>query len=173
MKRLFFCIGIFMFICVIAHSQSLKKYPIGNTGCSVYAFCSLENFDSSKSQDSSDVFTAGCEKEDLHYGVILIKLTEKIQSLSDAEATAIAYLDFLKTTFSISSAVGYGKGHILRNNNDTRGVIDYWKDEENNNWKIKAWTDGQFIAVLYAYTANELPDTKLNVFLDGFRFKGM
>src|SRR5436189_56465 len=60
----------------------------------------------------------------------------------------------------------------LNSNENTRGIVDYWKDKENNNWKVKAWTDGKFIAVLYAYTKTEVPD-KADVFLNSLRFPGM
>ncbi|MES1218659.1 MAG: hypothetical protein ABUT20_24360, partial [Bacteroidota bacterium] len=93
--------------------------------------------------------------------------------LSTAEETAVSYLDFLKTQFKIKAAVGYGKGHRLNNNENTRGIIDYWTDDENENWKVKAWTDGKFITVLYVYSNKELPEAKVNVFLDGLRLPGM
>lgn len=172
MKRLL-CFAIAMFIGTMAHSQSLKKYPIGNSGCTVYAFCVLDNFETSLSEDSSVVYTAECAKDDIHYGVILVKLSEKVATLDDAEASLTAYLDYLQSAFNITEAIPYGKGNILKGNENTRGIVAYWKDKESNNWKVKAWTDTQFIAVLYAYSAKQLPDTKLNVFLDGFRFSGM
>ena len=69
----------------------------------------------------------------------------------------------------ITKSAGYGKGHRLKDNENTRGVIDYWEDNDKNNWKVKGWTDGKFICVLYAYSSKELPEQKVNVFLDGFR----
>ena len=82
-------------------------------------------------------------------------------------------LRFIKSNLNITEAVGYGTGHRLNNNEKTRGVLDYWKDSDKNNWKIKAWTDGKFFGVLYGYSLKELPEAKLNVFLEGFRFPGM
>jgi hypothetical protein len=55
----------------------------------------------------------------------------------------------------------------LKNKEATRGVIDYWEDKDGVSYKIKGWTDGKYIAVMYAYAKTELPDTKVNVFLDG------
>jgi hypothetical protein len=49
-------------------------------------------------------------------------------------------------------------------------VIDYWTVRKNN-WKVKGWTDGKFIAVLYAIP-KELPESKVNVFLDGLQLPG-
>ena len=155
------------------YSQSLKKYDIGNSGCSVYSFCDHGKFDLANSQDSAKVYTSECGNADTYYGVICIKLVEDIVLLSEAEDLLVTYLDYLKTTFKITSAAGYGKGHLLKGKTDTRGIIDYWKDDEKNNWKVKGWTNGKFITVLYAYSKKELPEQKVNVFLDVLLFKDM
>lgn len=151
-----------------AFSQSLKKIPIGKSGCDAYTFCEIK-FEETKSQDSSTVYTGECVKEGVTYGVICVKLLTPLDNLSMGEDLLIAYLDYLKAGFSITKSAGYGRGHHLNNNENTRGILDYWEDEEKNNWKIKGWTDGKFIGVMYTYSQKELPETKINLFLDGFR----
>ncbi|MCX6316211.1 MAG: hypothetical protein NTW29_02895 [Bacteroidetes bacterium] len=153
---------------VSGYSQSLKKYPVGNSGCVLYSYCPI-TFESSKSQDSSLVYTGECPSGDINYGLICVKLLNPLTDLDMAESLLIAYADHLKGSFDITQSAGYGKGHRLNNNEKTRGILDYWQDNEKNNWKIKAWTDGKYIGFLYAYSKKELPDTKVNVFLDGFR----
>jgi hypothetical protein len=68
---------------------------------------------------------------------------------------------------------GYDKGHKLNKNETTRGIYDTWEDADKNKWKIKAWTNGNFICVLYMHSAKELPDKKTEIFLEGLRFPGM
>ena len=155
------------------YGQSLKKYAIGNSGCSVYAFCDPAPFNLEKSPDSSDVYTGECSVGDVAYGVICVKIKEQINNMMAGEETLVSYLDYLKTSLNIASSVGYGKGHRLKNKENTRGVIDYWKDKDGINWKIKGWTDGKYIAVLYVCSKNEVPETKANVFLDGLILPGM
>lgn len=156
----------------IGAAQSLKKYPISNSGCSFYTYCETK-FDQTKSPDSSLVYTGDCINNEVTYGVICIKLLQPVSDLLMAEDLLIAYLDYLKGTLEIKKAAGYGKGHRLNNNENTRGIIDYWEDAEFNKWKIKAWTDGKFIGFMYGYSKKELPEQKMNVFLDGFRMPGM
>lgn len=151
-----------------SQSSSLKKVPISGSGCSIYTFCEFK-FEQEYSQDSSEVYTSECKKDEVTYGVICVKLKDAADDIERAEESMINYLDYLKTSFGITKSTGYGRGHRLNNNEKTRGVIDYWEDAEKNNWKIKAWTDGKFIAVLYGYSLKELPEQKLNVFLDSFR----
>lgn len=147
-------------------AQSLKKYAIGASGSSAYLFCDPGKFDVAKSPDSSDVYTGECTNDDVTYGVICVKLREKINDMETSESTLISYLDYLKGSLKITGSAGYGKGHRLKDREDTRGVIDYWKDKDATNWKVKGWTDGKYIAVLYVSSAKEVPETKANVFLN-------
>jgi hypothetical protein len=157
----------------LVHAQSLKKYPISNSGCFAYMYCDPGKFDLDYSEDSSKVFTSQCDKEGVTYGVICIKLLNPIPDPANAEEVMISYVDYLKADFHIKSAVGYGKGHRLNNNENTRGILDYWEDNDGNHWKMKAWTDGKFIGVLFGYSKKELPETKVDVFLNSFRLPGM
>lgn len=159
---LFFCI-------IITNAQMFKKTPIDNSGCSLYSFCDFK-FSTQKSEDLSIIYMADCEKDKMNYGVICVKLAAPIDDLEAAETVLISYLDYLKTSFNIAKSVGYGKGHRLLNDEKTRGVIDYWEDKSKNSWKIKGWTNGKFIGILYGYSNIELAESKLNVYLDGFRF---
>jgi hypothetical protein len=152
-----------------SQSQGLRKYAISNSGCSLYMYCDPKKFDFDYSEDSSKVYTGECINGEVNYGVICIKLLTPVDDLNKAEELMTSYLDFLKADFHVKDSAGYGRGHILNKNEKTKGIIDYWKDTEEQNWKIKAWTDGRYIGVLYAHSKKELPESKVNVFLDGFR----
>jgi len=159
---------LFVLQCLISTAQTPKKVAVSNSGCSIYTYCPTK-FDFDYSEDSSGVYTGECINAEVTYGIICIKLLKPINDLAAAEEIMISYLDFLKADFHVKTSTGYGKGLMLNNDPNTRGVIDYWKDTELQNWKIKGWTDGKFIGVLYAYSKKELPEAKVNVFLDGFR----
>jgi hypothetical protein len=131
------------------------------------------DFDMSYSPDSSVVYIAECEDEEMSYGIVCVALADPTTDLLEAEEILVGYMEFLKDAFEITASVGYGHGHTLQEREDTRGIIDYWNDAEENNWKVKGWTDGQFISVLFVYTQEEIAEEKGNLFLDGFRFPGM
>ncbi len=172
MKKL--CLFLLLQICFsTSFSQYLKKYDIGNSGCSVYLYCNPGDYQLSYSEDSSEVYTSECINDSTHYGVICVKLKESVSDMTTAENLLISYMDFLKTSFKITSAVGYGKGSHLADREDIRGIVDYWTDNENNNWKVHGWTDGNFIGILYGYSSGDLPESKVNVFLESFRLPGM
>ncbi len=157
---------------LFSRAQVIKKVPISNSGCSVYTYCVFQ-FEKEYSEDSSLVYVSECVKDGVSYGVICVKLLQPADDLNRAEESLVNYLDYLRTSFKIIKSAGYGRGHRLNNNENTRGVLDYWEDNDKNKWKIKAWTEGKFIGVLYAYSAIELNETRVNVFLESFRFPGM
>lgn len=168
MKRISLCLLFSSFI-FYSNAQSLKKIQISSSGCSLYAYCDFI-FEKEYSEDSSVLFVSECEKDGVTYGIICVSLRQPAADLERSELSLISYLDYLKSSFKITKSIGYGKGHRLNNDENTRGVLDYWEDGDKNNWKIKGWTNGKFIGVLYGFSLKDLQETKLNVFLDGFRF---
>ncbi|MBK6383944.1 MAG: hypothetical protein IPP02_00115 [Chitinophagaceae bacterium] len=154
-------------------AQDAAKVAISNTGCTVQVFCFPGRFDSYDLEDGSTVFADDCEKEGVNYGIYCVKLKNAIADLDAAEDTVITYLDFLKLDYGIVKSKGYDKGHKLNKNDATRGVYDTWEDVDKNKWKLKAWTNGNFICILYMFSGKELPDKKTEIFLEGLRFPGM
>jgi hypothetical protein len=170
MKSIILFVGFYFSVIAILNAQTLKKYPIGASGCSAYLYCNPGSFDFSLSPDSSKVYAGECIAGDITYDIICVKMKEEIKEMEDAEGVLEQYLDYLKSNFQIVSAAGYGKGHRLKGNEHTRGMIDYWMDKDNNNIKVKGWTDGQFIAVNILISAKEIQEARANAFLDGIVF---
>ncbi len=154
-------------------AQDPTKVAISNTGCTVQVFCFPGRFDSYDLEDGSTVYADDCEKEGVTYGIYCVKLKKSVDNLDAAEDTVITYLDFLKLDYGIVKSKGYDKGHKLNKNDATRGVYDTWEDVDKNKWKLKAWTNGNFICILYMFSGKELPDKKTEIFLEGLRFPGM
>ncbi len=151
-------------------SQVLKKYNIGKSGCAAGFYCNPGNFEMTYSPDSSKVYTGECKLGGLTYDVICVQMKEQIKELTYAEGVLVQYLDYLKSSIQVTTATGYGKGHKLKGNEKATGITDYWKDKDNNNIKVKGWTDGTYIAVLLVVSDKEIADTKSKVFLDGIVF---
>lgn len=156
-----------------AQSQFPAKVAISTTGCTVQVFCFPGRFDSYDLDDGSTVYADDCEKEGVTYGIYCVKLKNAIANLEAAQDTIITYLDFLKLDYGIVKSKGYERGHKLNKDENTRGISDSWEDADKNNWKINAWTNGNFICVMHVHSEKELPDKKTEIFLEGLRFPGM
>lgn len=171
MRRLPFLILLLNFI--KSPAQDPTKVAVSTTGCTIQVFCFPGRFDAYDLEDGSTVYADDCEKEGVTYGIYCVKLKKPIADLGAAEDTMITYLDFLKLDYGIVKGKGYDKGHKLNKNETTRGIYDTWEDAEKNKWKVKAWTNGQFICVMHVHSSKELPDKKTEIFLEGLRFPGM
>lgn len=165
--KLYKLVLFFLLLSVYSQGQTLKKYAIGNSGCSFYGYCDAK-INIEYSPDSSKVFKGECVVGDVSYGIICVKLLNPVIDLTAAEDLLIAYVDYIKTTVEIEKAAGYGRGHRLNNDENTRGILDYWEDAEKDKWKIKAWTDGSYIGFMFAYSSKDLPEPKVDAFLNGF-----
>lgn len=172
MSRILLCLAL-VAIVFTARAQDPQKVAISTTGCTVDVYCLPGRFDVYDLEDGSTVYADDCEKENVTYGIYCIKLKKPISDLAAAEDSMITILDFLKLDYGIVKGKGYDKGHKLNKDDNTRGIFDTWEDTEDNKWKIRAWTNGQFICVLHMHSTKELPDKKTEVFLNGLRFPGM
>ncbi len=153
--------------------QEAAKVAISTTGCTIKVFCFPGRFDAYYLDDSSLVYAEDCLKEKVTYGVYCVKLKTPLTDLAAAQDSMITILDFLKIDLTIVKAKGYDKNHKLNKDERTRGVYDTWEDAQKNKWKVKAWTNGEFICVMHVHSEKELPVKKTEIFLEGLRFPGM
>ena len=162
-----------LFLGVPVYAQDGTKVAISNTGCTIQVFCFPGRFDAYDLEDGSTVYADDCQKEAVTYGVYCVKLKKAIPDLNAAQDTMVTYLDFLKLDLGIVKGKGYDRGHKLNKDDNTRGIKDTWEDADKIKWKVRAWTNGQFICILHVHSSKELPDKKTEVFLEGLRFPGM
>ncbi len=153
--------------------QEGTRVPISNTGCTVEVICFPGRFDAYDLEDGSTVFAEDCAKDGVTYGIYCVKQKTPVTNLDHAEDTVKSYLDFLKLDYGIVKSKGYEGGHKLQKDDNTRGIFDTWEDGDNNKWKLRAWTNGYFICVLYVYSPKELPEKKTELFLNSLLFPGM
>lgn len=163
--------GLLFIINIGASAQRFQKINISNTGLTCYSFCQFE-FKSSLSEDGSTVTNGFCQTPDsVNYGIICVQLKTPFTDLDKAESTMIAYTNHVaKNVFGIKQYGYYGKGHRLNDDENTRGIIDYWTDDDKTNYKITSWTNGKYIVFMCVNSAKELNVSKTNLFLQGLRF---
>lgn len=166
------------FICVMPFftlaQVDFAKFYIGSSGCSIVAPGYMIT-DSTYSEDSSLIYSGEIALDSFHFFIILVEIKNPIPDSGLARETVLVnYLDHLKSSFSITESVGYGRGHTLPGYDQALGVLDYWKDEFGDSWSVKGWTDGRILAVLGIYGPVPYPNPSIeSVYLNGFRFPDM
>jgi hypothetical protein len=77
-----------------------------------------------------------------------------------------SYISRLHTPFSIAYNSGIHHCKSMEQSG-TRIIIDYWQDEWGVDWKIKGYTNGHFLALLYVQNINDGDVEKQEAFLSG------
>lgn len=176
MKHLLLIINMLVFSMGISAQDSgnnLRKFEIGESGCSVYLPASSVDWEKSVSEDGSDVYTGEVTKDGFYHFVIAVKFSEPFTDLTSTELEdlLISYLDYLKGQFSISGSAGYGKGHPVEGNDISAGVIDFWESDDGTQWSVKGQVTRTHIGIVGVYGSSDPSDNPFtNVVLNGFVF---
>lgn len=157
-------------------APKFARYNISDSGCKIFLPAKPDPVTMDYSPDTSKVYTIECldstYKSFFHFGSIVVDLKDTLKD-GEVEDMLIAYLDYLKTAFNITEAAGYGKGHTLSTHPSAKGVIDFWKDKDGDEWSIKAWGDRHILFVMFIYGPKEYPNYNVKeVFFNGARFPG-
>lgn len=179
MKKLFLQIILMVFVSApllkAGEEPLMNKINIGESGCSAYMIGKPGEVSVSKSPDGSDIFTVESNSQkwpDHQFGLILVRLVGMDEGV-DKEQLLMAYMDYLKGPFSISTAAGYGKGHTLETHPTAKGVIDYWEGSDGLKWVLKGWTAEDFLVVMFISGPENFDNVNVQqVFFNGIRFPG-
>jgi hypothetical protein len=102
------------------------------------------------------------------YGIVCIDMKEQY-SLNDATEMLVGYMNKLRGPFFIFHSVGHEKDKDW-NNSFSSTLIDHWQDAAGVDCKIKGYTNGKILAVLYVKNISEADVLKQEIFLDSFHF---
>lgn len=145
-------------------SPKFKRYIIGN-GCSALLISGKNTLHTKYTIDGDRVFFYDQIVNGVTYGLIIVQMRE-LYTLHQAENILVQYINRVRRPFGIAV-------NIAMDIEKTDGVVtvsDYWQDEQGTDWKIKGYSNGKSIAVLYVKNIAEVPVCDHDEFLNGFRF---
>jgi hypothetical protein len=108
---------------------------------------------------------------DATFGIITIRLKNRYAKLQQAEPVLTEFMQQLQPTFAVQHTTGRMVDYEPQQTK--MAVIDYWQDVEGTDWKVKGWTDGKTMAVLYIKNIAQVPVEKEGFFLNGALFGRM
>jgi hypothetical protein len=161
---------IFLLTASLVLYQSKKKFRktfIGNTNCSVF-FSAGAEFGFTKSDEGDELYFSEHTEKNSTYGILCAQLNEMLP-LQEALEIMSTYLSSLQKPFSAL----YSTGAMISNEWEQEHcvkLVDYWQDQEQQDWKVKGYTNGHIIAVLYVKNIGDLEVEKQDSFLDSFSF---
>ena len=152
----------------LSFTPLFRNYLIGDTGCSALLPTSDKSFRASKTESGDNLYFHETEMGTVGYGLICIRLREQFE-LDHAMDMLTSYIHKLKLPFNVLHSIGAQESPDW-NNTTSKTITDYWQDEAGTDWKVKGYTDGRTIAVLYVKNIGQADIKKQELFLDGFHF---
>ena len=143
-----------------------RKIRIGDTHCSVL-FSPDAEFDYTKSEDGDEMYFAEYTEKEVSYGVLCARIASPLP-LDEARDVMDSYLERLHKPFHALYNTGIDLCQPLDTERNCIKMVDYWQDEDEMDWKVKGYTDGQTIAVLYVKNINQSTVEQQDLFLDSF-----
>jgi len=150
-------------------SKKAKLQYIGDTGCS--ALLSDNKLDSNLTQTGDRLYFQEFKDSGVSYGMICVQMNDQFE-LYEAEEMLRSYIDKLKGPLYILHNTGIHDDADW-NSEATRTVVDYWQDCNKKDWKVKGYTDGRTLAVLYVKNIGHVDVKKQDLFLDSFHFESV
>ena len=175
MKKLSLILAISTLIALqmVAQTPRFQKYQINETGYYAYFPGDPGKFDVAQSQDSLLIYTKEIEIQGNKYGLIMVFFGDKFTKSPKEELSALleSYMDYLKNSFEIKNAAGYGKGHTMDSNPQAQGIIDFWESAAGLQYAVKGWIDKSALGFLYIAGKEEINYNYKELIFNGFRFK--
>ena len=144
-----------------------RKLFIADTNYSLFYFPEA-SFEYTQSDEGDVLYFAEHQDKLVSYGVLCARLAAPLP-IDEARDVMSNYMGRLHKPFHAL----YNTGIDLCKTPEGAECIqllDYWQDDNGLDWKVKGYTDGQTIAVLYVKNINELEVEKQDRFLDSFCF---
>lgn len=154
------------FLFRLSSSQKVKNQTIGSTGCS--ALLASEVLDVSATESGDKLYFHEFREKRVSYGMICVEMNEEY-NLDEAIEMLTAYIEKLRGPLYILHNTGIQEDSDW-NSSLSRTIVDYWQDCEKKDWKVKGYTNGKILAVLYVKNISHVEVSKQDLFLDSFHF---
>lgn len=169
MENLIFLLAT-SFLLRLSPKRKIKNQFIGNTGCSAL-IASDDELETSTTTSGDQLYFHEFKEKTVRYGMICVELQNEY-FIEDAEKMLSTYIDQLKSAFSIRHNIGIDRDADW-NCETSRTIVDYWQDDQKKDWKVKGYTNGKTLAVLYVKNIGNADVTRQDYFLDSFHFNSV
>lgn len=158
------------FLFRLSSNRKVQNQLIGTTGCSALLAAEDELEHSLTSSGDKLYFNEFREKK-VTYGMICVQMSHEY-SLTEAEQLLRTYIDHLKGPLYILHNTGLHEDADW-NSESSKTIVDYWQDCQKKDWKVKGYTNGKILAVLYVKNIGHADVIKQDHFLDSFHFNAV
>lgn len=149
-----------------ATAPRFKRYLIC-PGCSTYLNSSACTLQVRQTRDGDKIYFNEYTEDGVTYGTICVQMRDAY-ALEDAESILVHYLNRVRKPMQIACNVSME----INTTSEQLTITDYWQDGAGIDWKIKGYTNGRIVGVLYVKNISDTTVNNHDAYLNGFRFSG-
>lgn len=168
MENLFIFLATSLAIRRLSAPRKFKNCRIGNTGCTALVLTGNGELNHTQTRTGDDLYFHEYKENHVSYGLICIQLN-KTYEIDAARELLSVYMNKLRAPFYITCNTGLESDEDW-NQDHSASLVDYWQDKQRVDWKVKGYTDGRHMAVLYVKNIGQTDVNKQDLFLDSFYF---
>lgn len=147
-----------------ATNTRYKRYNVC-PGCSTLLHSGSRTLHTRFTKDGDKIYFNDHEANGVTYGMVCIQMTD-MHTLLQAKKILIQYINKARRPMQIA----YNVAMEIKVEAGGLSITDYWQDNDGIDWKIKGYTNGKVVALLYAKNITDAAVKSLDTYLDGFRF---
>ena len=142
----------------------LKRYHL-IPGCSSYLHSGNRHLHVRRTKEGDLLYFNEYAADGVTYGTVCVKMAEQYP-VSQAETILEQYMKRARKPLHIAASTG----SELMIETDHLTLTDYWQDAAGIDWKVKGYTNGKILALLYVKNITDTTVKDHDRFLNGFRF---
>ena len=148
-----------------AASPELKRFLIGQSGCSTLLHSQDRTLHIRYTKEGDKIYFNEFVAGKVGYGTVCVQMHEAY-SLYNANNILVQYINRVRKPMNII----YNFSMEIEKSLGLITITDYWQDKAGIDWKIKGYTNGKVVALLYVKNINDSSVKNHDAFLNGFRF---
>jgi len=160
--------NLFMFLAtslVLRVTTPRFKRFIVSPGCSALLNSGNKTLHLRHTKDGDKLIFNSYSADGVRYGLICVQLRQSC-GMDKAEKILVNFINRVRKPLHIR----YNTAMDVEDNGSFISITDYWQDEAGLDWKIKGYTNGKTLALLYVRNINDTAVKSHDAFLNGFRF---
>ena len=146
------------------NSPRFRRYTIC-PGCSTLLHSGAKTLHIRHTKDGDKLFFNEYAGDGVTYGLICVQMPQA-HPMDEAENILVQYINRVRKPLYIAHNLFMETERMA----NLTTITDYWQDSAGFDWKIKGYTNGKVVALLYVKNIADTTVRNHDAYLDGFRF---
>ena len=137
-------------------------------GCSALLNSGSRTLHIRQTKDGDKLFFNEHQENGITYGLVCAQMREE-HNLEDAEQILVNFINRSRKPLKIFCNAAME----VEESNGLLTITDYWQDKTGTDWKVKGFTNGRIVSLLYVKNVTATTVKTHDTFLNGFRFSAL